>query len=124
MKALVLIGGGTRGAYEAGVVQGLADAGQGFDLVCGTSIGAINAAFYAEDLLPELGQMWKSIASRNIIAVSPEAQSVKNFIAGFEDFLKLPKWIRPVHILGLCKLYHAISPVAQLRSLLSALDRG
>jgi predicted acylesterase/phospholipase RssA len=123
MKALVLTGGGARGAYEAGVVQGLADAGEAFDLVCGTSIGAINAAFYAQDLLPELEQMWKSIASRNIIALSPEAQSVKNFLTGFEDFLKLPKWIWAVHILGLCKLYRAIGPIAQLRSLLSALDR-
>jgi predicted acylesterase/phospholipase RssA len=124
MKALVLTGGGARGAYEAGVVRGLADAGEAFDLVCGTSIGAINAAFYAQDLLPELEQTWKSIASRSIIALSPEAESIKNFITGFEDLLKLPKWVWAVHIVGLCKLYHAIGPIAQLRSLLSALDRA
>jgi NTE family protein len=52
--ALVLSGGGARGAYEAGVlryVRGeLADALGGqprIDLVCGTSIGAVNACFLA-----------------------------------------------------------------------------
>jgi NTE family protein len=52
--ALVLSGGGARGAYEAGVVSylrgELADAlGEQphLDLVCGTSIGAVNACFVA-----------------------------------------------------------------------------
>ena len=40
MKALVLSGGGARGAYEAGVACGLVAAGEQFDLVCSTSIGA------------------------------------------------------------------------------------
>jgi predicted acylesterase/phospholipase RssA len=123
MKALVLTGGGARGAYEAGVVRGLAEAGQAFDLVCGTSIGAINAAFYAQDLLPELEQTWKSIASRNIITPSPKVQSIKNFVVGFEDFLKVPKLARAFHILGLFNLYRKIGPITELRSLLSALDR-
>ncbi len=52
--ALVLSGGGARGAYEAGVLRylrsGLADElGEQprIDLVCGTSIGAVNACFFA-----------------------------------------------------------------------------
>jgi NTE family protein len=52
--ALVLSGGGARGAYEAGVVSylrgELADAlgaQPRIDLVCGTSIGAVNACFVA-----------------------------------------------------------------------------
>lgn len=52
--ALVLSGGGARGAYEAGVVRylrgELADAlgaQPRIDLVCGTSIGAVNACFVA-----------------------------------------------------------------------------
>src|SRR5579871_4931395 len=124
MKALVLTGGGALGAYEAGVVRGLADAGEAFDLVCGTSIGAINAAFYAQDMLPELEQMWKSIASRDVITLSPEVQRIKDFVVGFEDFLRVPKVVWPFHIPGLLKLYREIGPIAQLRSLLSALDRS
>ena len=48
-KALVLVGGANRGAYQAGVVQalvekhGLRDGDPlGYDLVCGASIGSLN----------------------------------------------------------------------------------
>ena len=54
---IVLGGGGARGAYEAGVIAGItevlaaADPGKNpkslFDVVCGTSVGAINAAWVA-----------------------------------------------------------------------------
>lgn len=46
MKALVLSGGGARGAYEAGVAKALAER-ERFDMFCGVSIGAINAALLA-----------------------------------------------------------------------------
>jgi NTE family protein len=49
--ALVLAGGGARGAYEAGVLDGLAPAlaehGQRPDVIVGTSIGALNGSFFA-----------------------------------------------------------------------------
>ncbi|MGA2453308.1 MAG: patatin-like phospholipase family protein [Solirubrobacteraceae bacterium] len=49
--ALVLAGGGARGAYEAGVLKGLAPAlaahGQSPDIIVGTSIGALNGSFFA-----------------------------------------------------------------------------
>ncbi|MAQ13960.1 MAG: hypothetical protein CMN30_04090 [Sandaracinus sp.] len=54
---IVLGGGGARGAYEAGVIAGITevlaetdpgpDARTLFDVVCGTSVGAINAAWVA-----------------------------------------------------------------------------
>lgn len=50
---IVLGGGGARGAYEAGVLAGLVDVlGPDcpqtlFDVICGTSVGAINAAWLA-----------------------------------------------------------------------------
>jgi len=50
--ALVLSGGGARGAYQAGVLQGLVELGLpvssgGFDILVGSSAGAINAAMVA-----------------------------------------------------------------------------
>ena len=49
--AVVLPGGGTRGAYEAGAMSlllpALAARGERISIYCGTSVGAINAAFYA-----------------------------------------------------------------------------
>jgi NTE family protein len=41
---LVLQGGGSLGAYECGVYKALARYVKKFDIVAGTSIGAINAA--------------------------------------------------------------------------------
>lgn len=45
--AVVLSGGGSRGAYQAGVLDALMRAGVRPDLVVGTSVGAINAAYWA-----------------------------------------------------------------------------
>ncbi len=48
---IVLSGGGARGAYEAGVVQGLMEVLQPthppFEVLCGTSVGALNAVYLA-----------------------------------------------------------------------------
>ncbi|MFN3199647.1 MAG: patatin-like phospholipase family protein [Bradymonadia bacterium] len=69
--ALVLSGGGARGAYEAGVLQGLVEAlglragdSAPFCVFSGTSVGALNAAFLAGQLdrgdmgADALAQMW------------------------------------------------------------------
>ena len=47
-RALVLSGGGSRGAYEIGAWQALEELGVKFDGVYGTSIGAMNAALVAQ----------------------------------------------------------------------------
>lgn len=46
---LVLGGGGGRGAYEIGVWRALRELGIGFHAVAGTSVGALNAAFVAQN---------------------------------------------------------------------------
>lgn len=50
LRALVLSGGGARGVFEAGVLHALAAAELPFDILAGSSIGAINCAFFAEYL--------------------------------------------------------------------------
>ena len=61
--ALVLQGGGALGAYQAGVYQGLHEAGLEPDWVAGVSIGAINAAIIAgnppELRLARLREFWE-----------------------------------------------------------------
>lgn len=47
-RALVLSGGGSKGAYQAGAIKHLlADLGVQYDIVCGVSVGALNAASLA-----------------------------------------------------------------------------
>jgi NTE family protein len=50
--ALVLGGGGARGAYQVGVLAGLAERlpGLAFPIIAGTSVGAINAVYLAAQL--------------------------------------------------------------------------
>ncbi|HXZ07922.1 MAG TPA: patatin-like phospholipase family protein, partial [Paraburkholderia sp.] len=45
--ALVLQGGGALGSYQAGVYEGLAEAGVQPDWIAGVSIGALNTAVIA-----------------------------------------------------------------------------
>src|SRR5579884_2102390 len=54
--AAVLSGGGMMGAFQAGVVDSLAARAVRPDLVVGTSIGALNGAFWAFHPGPEVGE--------------------------------------------------------------------
>jgi NTE family protein len=62
--AFVLGGGGVLGAAEVGMARALLEAGVRPDLVCGTSVGAINGAAIAADPTPEgaqrLLEMWEA----------------------------------------------------------------
>lgn len=68
-KVLVLQGGGALGAYQAGVYQGLSEAGIEPDWIVGTSIGAINAALIAgnkpADRLERLKEFWDRVRHRS-----------------------------------------------------------
>lgn len=59
--ALVLGGGGSRGAYEIGVWQALRELGIHIDIVTGTSVGAINGALIAQDAFDLAVSLWKEI---------------------------------------------------------------
>ena len=70
--ALVLSGGGARGAYEVGVVQGILEVlgpleHSPFDIFTGTSVGAINTAYFASrahrrDMgIERLVQLWTGL---------------------------------------------------------------
>ena len=70
-KALVLSGGGARGAYQAGVYRYLSERGWRPDLICGTSVGAINACAIASGMDVEtLDGFWRHIAYKNIYVYS------------------------------------------------------
>ncbi|MFR4798878.1 MAG: patatin-like phospholipase family protein, partial [Lentihominibacter sp.] len=56
--ALVLSGGGSRGAYEIGVWKALKTLGIQIDMVMGTSVGAINGAMIVQDDLNLAENLW------------------------------------------------------------------
>ncbi|HVL47479.1 MAG TPA: patatin-like phospholipase family protein [Candidatus Thermoplasmatota archaeon] len=64
MKGLVLSGGGGRGAYEYGVYSALADRGIAFDVISGTSVGAITAAFIASGVEhARIEALWRAMGA-------------------------------------------------------------
>lgn len=67
--AIVLQGGGALGAYQAGVIEGLLNAGIEPDYISGISIGALNTAIIAgnppEKRIERLREFWETICQPN-----------------------------------------------------------
>ena len=71
-RAFVLSGGGARGALQVGALRALQEAGIHPDLLVGTSIGAVNAAYvamhgYSADTLSQLEQAWQRAARADLL---------------------------------------------------------
>ena len=101
---MVLSGGGARGAYEAGVIRYLVeDLPQRlghpvrFDILCGTSVGAIHACYLAAtahedtDRGARLVELWKSMQLDEVLPLSAR------------DILRIPR-----RLLGLRRVAEAI----------------
>ena len=88
--ALVLSGGGARGAYEAGVIEGLARAAgvsdgeplPDVDVVIGTSIGAINGWFVATAQYSRLRAAWSEISGAQLFRPKRQYAKLDNPSAG------------------------------------------
>jgi NTE family protein len=74
--ALVLQGGGALGAYQAGVFEGLAEAGIEPDWAAGISIGAINAALIAgnapERRVERLRAFWDTVTAPPLLPATAD----------------------------------------------------
>ena len=68
-RALVLGGGGARGAYEIGVWQALREIGWQFDIVTGTSVGAINGAIFATGDFEVAEEVWQTLDTGMVFSV-------------------------------------------------------
>jgi len=73
--AFVLSGGGSLGAVQVGMLLALTEAGICPDLLIGTSVGAVNAAFIAASPCHEgalrLGEIWRGLRRNDIFPLSP-----------------------------------------------------
>lgn len=82
-RALVLCGGGSLGSYEAGAWKYFREIGLTFDIVTGTSIGAINGAFVAANKYDEVEKLWGQVAINKVM---------KNGLNFPRDFLQEFNW--------------------------------
>jgi len=79
--ALVLGGGGAKGAYQIGVIDALDEMGIACGSAYGTSIGALNAAMYAQGRMDEARELWRSLTMRDLVteedaALAEEAEGM------------------------------------------------
>ncbi len=66
-NALVLAGGGSRGAYQIGVWEALRELGINIDIVTGTSVGALNGAAIVQDEFELTLDMWSRIENNMVL---------------------------------------------------------
>ncbi len=64
--ALVLSGGGSKGAFQLGALEVLAERGVTYDCVAGVSVGALNGTLVACDRLDRLGTIWRTIERKDV----------------------------------------------------------
>ena len=67
MNALVLGGGGSRGAYQFGAIKALKELGYEYEIITGASVGALNALFLGHDKYDLLEKMWHTINFEMVI---------------------------------------------------------
>lgn len=116
--ALFLTGGGARAAYQAGVLQaifsllsetGWASRKNPFDIVCGTSAGAINAAAFAcraddfGDSVTQLLQTWRQLEVEQVY----RADSIGVIRSG-------ARWLSLLSFGWLLRKWHASPPMSLL----------
>ncbi len=65
-KGLVLGGGGSKGAYQIGALKALKKLKYDYQIVTGTSIGAINGAFFVSKQFKECEYLWHIIDNKKI----------------------------------------------------------
>ena len=61
MRALVLSGGGAKGSYQIGVWKALRKLNMKFDIITGTSSGALNGALMTQNSYGKAKKIWKKI---------------------------------------------------------------
>lgn len=65
--SLVLSGGGSKGAYEAGAIKALRELEIDFDIVTGTSIGAFNGLLVAQQDYQALYHLWDTLTLEDVL---------------------------------------------------------
>ncbi|GGZ68544.1 patatin-like phospholipase family protein [Algibacter mikhailovii] len=72
MKALVISGGGSKGAYAGGVAQYLIEEeGREYDMYLGTSTGSMLIPHLAAGKIEKIHQVFTNVNQRNIFSVNP-----------------------------------------------------
>lgn len=143
-KALILSGGGGRGAYHIGAIEALIEHGwmqdgRGPDIIAGTSIGAVNAAALASGMtVAQLKQQWLTMRTEQVHCLSRDLPAATRPLLRFllhsvltsespaSDAGGLPADTPPEHSeppdMGPGRLIHNLTDLFKIRPFRSLLD--
>jgi predicted acylesterase/phospholipase RssA len=110
-RALVLSGGGARGAYQAGIVGALAAIANvrdgspllPYEVVCGTSIGALNGWCVATGQYRKLHDLWYGISAEHLLRAKPQYAALRDPQSGVVE-----RVVSAVSLVGLTRDQNAV----------------
>ena len=79
-RVLIMSGGGSKGAFQAGVIEQLRKNGWEPDAVAGISVGALNGVMVATGKSNELVPVWSALREDEILKRRRINQKVSNFL--------------------------------------------
>lgn len=85
-RAIVLSGGGSKGAYQIGVWKALRRLNIKYDIVTGTSVGALNAALMTQKTYFKGLLMWRNLEFRDVIDEDLKVDA--NSLEGKKEIIK------------------------------------
>lgn len=95
MYGVALEGGGTKGAYQIGAWKALRELNIEFNVVAGTSIGSLNAAFMAMDAFDEALNLWHHIEPSMIVKGDAKLlKKMSKMSFDYEDFHDMVRFSR------------------------------
>ncbi len=68
-RAVVLAGGGSRGGYQMGVWKALLELGIDYQIVTGTSVGALNGAFMVQGDYDMALELWEHVSNKDVMQI-------------------------------------------------------
>ena len=121
--ALILGGGGSRGSYQVGAWRALRELGIKIDMVCGTSVGAINGIPVATDNFEQAEALWRNTRTAEVFDIAKEKDPGQ--LSETEEFMGFVREMLlhgGAESTGLMDLLHTLTDEATLRK--SPIDYG
>ena len=88
MRAIVLSGGGSKGAYQIGVWKAIRKLHIKYDIVTGTSVGALNATLMVQRDYVKAMMLWYNLNSSMVYGNDVEINENKDFVKYAKDIIK------------------------------------
>ena len=118
--ALVLGGGGAKGAYEVGAIAALDELGIKAGSVFGTSVGALHAAKYAQGSMDAAAALWDNIrlsdvVSEESLAIADDAENIFDHPEKLLEFITRYAQKKGVDVSPLMDILHKLIDEDKIR---------